>query len=110
MVEYVSRQSWAEAFEAVIPQRKYHDGKRKRGKGQDGTTTTNPEAAGGNGSGGECGSDSGIDDEDEYDERNVETELGPDETVGSGAAPSDWSRADGGQQDIDLDEEEMVNT
>jgi hypothetical protein len=25
-------------------------------------------------------------------------------------APSDWSRPDGGQQDIGLDEEEMVNT
>jgi tRNA (guanine9-N1)-methyltransferase len=36
LAEYVSRNSWSEAFEAVIPQRKYHDGKRKRRKLQNG--------------------------------------------------------------------------
>lgn len=92
LVEYVSRQSWADAFEAVIPQRKYHDGKRKRGKGKEGAAATG---------GSEVGSES---------ESEMEEDEDGDEDAGQEAAPSDWSRPDGGQQDIGLDEEEMVNT
>ena len=40
LVEFITRNSWSEAFEAVIPQRKYHDGKRKRRKGIDGESAS----------------------------------------------------------------------
>jgi hypothetical protein len=40
LVEYITRNSWAEAFEAVIPQRKYHDGKKKRRKALNGESAS----------------------------------------------------------------------
>jgi hypothetical protein len=96
LVEYVNRQSWAEAFHTVIPQRKYHDGKRKRGKNKDGEAIEGADSA----------SDMDEDDDGGHEDREgVEGEL-----EDSAAAPSDWSRADGVQQDIDVSEEEMVNS
>jgi hypothetical protein len=95
LVEYVNRQSWAEAFHTVIPQRKYHDGKRKRGKNKDGETVE--------------GAESGSEMEDDDDGHEVREGV-EDELEDSVAAPSDWSRADGGQQDTDVNEEEKVNS
>jgi Ran GTPase-activating protein (RanGAP) involved in mRNA processing and transport len=40
LVEFITRNSWSEAFEADIPQRKYHDGKKKRRKGENGESAS----------------------------------------------------------------------
>ena len=95
LVEYVARNSWAEAFEAVIPQRKYHDGKKKRRKALNGESAS-PGVS--------------IQDEDEYesgdeDEEEDETMYGvghKDVDVDEGgheAVVSEVSRLDDGTED-----------
>ena len=85
LVEYIHRQSWAEAFDAVIPQRKFEIG-RKRRKGPNGENVDVP-----------VGSQDEADDAD--DARGVSPEEEDADT--NAPAPSDWSRPDGGQQDTE---------
>lgn len=95
LVEYVTRQSWSEAFEAVIPQRKFQTvGRReKRGKSNWTEPTSGEQEA--EAQGGQ-GRDDGENGEDE-------------EMSDMEDAPFDWSRADGGEQADEDDEEAAIN-
>ena len=90
MVEYITRQSWSEAFEAVIPQRKFETVGRKERRGKSNWKTSESDPA-----------NPGADDqgEDEQDEGMSDVDE----------APFDWSRADGGDQAEEVDEEAAMN-
>ena len=97
LVEYVTRNSWAEAFEAVIPQRKYHDGKKKRRKALNGES-----ASPGIGLQDEDEDDSGEDGEDEEQDENMDGVEREDVDVDEGGhakVVSDVSRLDAGTED-----------
>ena len=97
LVEYVTRNSWAEAFEAVIPQRKYHDGKRKRRKAPNGES-----ASPGLSIQDEDEYDSGEDEEDEEMAENTDEVELKDVDVDEGgheAVVSEVSRLDAGTED-----------
>ena len=97
LVEYISRQSWSEAFEAVIPQRKFDNTSKKERREKSksaakGTSTTQP------------GEGEAKEDEEEEDEDSGMSDVEE--------APFDWSRADGGDQADDaqkVDEEAAIN-
>lgn len=93
LVEYITRRSWSEAFEAVIPQRKFETVSRSERRGKSNWTdpaTSNP---------GEK-TDKG------EDEAQVDEDEGMSEVE---EATFDWSRTDGGDQANEDDEEAAMN-
>jgi tRNA (guanine9-N1)-methyltransferase len=93
LVEYITRQSWSEAFEAVIPQRKFETASRRERRGKSNWTnpaTSNP---------GEIKDKGEDEDQDDEDEGMSEVEE----------ATFDWSRTDGGNKADEEDEEAAMN-